>query len=231
VSFRRGGRGFTLLEALCTLVVFGFFMIVLFLTIGWGFRCFSLAVAKSDVTTEARRLALFIERELRSSTYFSVTTVTRRLGTDYRDAICFVSRNDWSVSGAYDGINGIPAWNRYFIYYATQRQPFGEFVRLSIAPTNLADIGSFPYPQFVNGGLQPAYLPEDPATLTLPDVESSRDIASSVQSFEVKRIPTTQEIEMRLLLRQNGMMARRANGDREGGTFELQYRVQPQNTL
>jgi hypothetical protein len=204
---------------------------VLFLTMAWGFRSFSLAVAKSDVTTEARRLALFVERELRSSTYFSVTVVERTVDEDRRDAICFVSRNDWSTPAAYDRSNGVPAWNRYFVYYATLREPFGEFVRLAIEPSGPAEIGSFPYAEFTNAGTQPNYLKEDPTGYNQADVESSRSIASSVQSFEVKKIPTTQELEMRLLLRQNGMMARRANGDREGGTFELQYRVQPQNTL
>jgi hypothetical protein len=227
----RARAGFTLVEALSTLCVFGTFLVILFLTIAWGFRAFSLAVAKSDVTTEARRMALFVERELRSSTYFSVTMVTRSLGTDRRDAICFVSRNDWSSPSAYDRFNGIPAWNRYFAYYATLRAPFGEFVRMSINPVLASEIGSFPYAPFADPVSQINYLRDDPTSTSQPDIESSRSIASSVQSFEVKKIPTTQEIEMRLLLRQNGIMARRANTVREGGTFELQYRVQPQNTL
>lgn len=228
---RRAKRGFTLVEALSTLCIFGIFVTVLFLTISWGFRSFSLAVAKSDVTTEARRMALFVERELRSSNYFSVTTVERSAGSERRDAICFVSRNDWASPEAYDHLQGVPAWNRYFIYYATQSVPHGQFIRLSIAPETPLDIGSFPYPKFTRPGSQNAYLREDPLNSGLPDVESTRAIASSVSSFQVKRLPTSQELQMRLLLRQNGLMARRADGHREGGTFEVQYRVQPQNTL
>jgi hypothetical protein len=218
-------------EALSTLVVFGFFMMVLFLTVAWGFRSFSLAIAKSDVTTEARRLSLFVERELRSSTYFSVSVVERTVGSDRRDAVCFVSRNSWSDASAYNQSKGTPAWNRYFVYYATLETPFGEFVRLAIDPPSAADVGAFPYPPFVAAGTQGNYLLESVTAYTAPDVESARSIAGSVQSFEVKKLPTTQELEFRLLLRQNGLMARRANGDREGGTFELQYTVQPQNTL
>lgn len=220
------------MEALCTLGVFGFFMVVLFLTVSWGFRSFSLAVAKSDVTTEARRLSLFLERELRSSTYFSISTVQREAGADQRrDALCFVSRNDWAAPEAYDPVNQTAAWNRYFVYYATLQKPFGQFVRLALIPRTPNELGSFPYPKFADIGSQGGYLREDPTSYRGGDVESSRVVASSVQRFEVKRLPTTQEVEMRLILRQNGLMARRANGDREGGTFELQYRVQPQNTL
>lgn len=224
--------GFTLVEALTTLLVFGFFMMVLFLTISWGFRSFSLAVAKSDVTTEARRMSLFVERELRSSTYFSLTLVQRKVGDNQRDAICFVSRNDWSAPEAYDRLNGIPKWNRYYVYYATLRSPFGEFVRLAINPTNPAEIGSFPYAPFTDPHTQNNYLLDNITAYSQPDVESARVVASSVQSLEMKKIVTTQELEIRLLLRQNGMMAaHRPDGHREGGTFELQYRVQPQNTL
>lgn len=207
-------------------------MTVLFLTVSWGFRSFSLAVAKSDVTTEARRLSLFMERELRSSTYFSISTVQRQVGGDLRrDGLCFVSRNDWSRPEAYDPVNSTAAWNRYFVYYATLQKPYGQFVRLALIPTRPADLGPFPYPRFADVGTQSQYLKEDPTTYRGGDVESSRVVAASVQRFEVKRLPTTQELELRLILRQNGLMARRANGDREGGTFELQYRVQPQNTL
>lgn len=228
----RPGAGFTLVEALVTVLVFGFFMMVLFLTVSWGFRSFSLAVAKSDVTTEARRMSLFVERELRSSTYFSLSLVQRKVGSDHRDAICFVSRNDWSSPDSYDRLNGIPNWNRYFVYYATLNAPFGEFARLAIKPTDPSQIGSFPYANFTDLGTQNNYLLDNINAYSQPDVESARVVASSVQSLEMRKIVTTQELEMRLLLRQNGMMsARRADGRREGGTFELQYRVQPQNTL
>lgn len=223
--------GFTLVEALSTLCVFGMFLGILFLTIGWGFRSFSLAIAKSDVTTEARRMALFVERELRSSSYFSVVTVERTLGADRRDAVCFVSRNDWAAPDSYDRINAVPAWNRYFLYYATLEAPHGKFIRMSMVPETPLDIGSFPYPRFADEASRPAYLKDNHLEHNLADVESTRAIATSVSSFQVKRLPTTQELQMRLLLRQNGLMARRANTHREGGTFELQYRVQPQNTL
>lgn len=228
----RSGRpsGFTLLEALCTLCVFGFFLALLFLTLGWGFRSFSLAVAKSDVTTEARRVALFVERELRSSTYFSVTTLQRRFGDERRDAICFVSRDDWSSSDSFNRADSQPRWNRYFVYYATLEEPFGRFYRLVLQPLTAAELGPFPYGPFTDPGRQPSYLRDSPTESGLADLESARLLAQSVQSFSVNRIAASQELEFRLLLRQSGLMARRANGDREGGTFELHYRVQPQNT-
>lgn len=226
--------GFTLVEALSTLVVFGFFLGVLFLTVAWGFRAFSLATARSDVTTEARRLSLFIEKELRSSSYFSISATRRSLGTERRDAVCFVSRNDWSTSDAFNQHKGAPEWNRYFIYYVTRVKPQGELVRLAIDPSSLPpeqaqEVGAFPYARYTAD--PSAFLPDNPTSGYPTDVETSRVLASSVQDFEVNPRPVTQELELRILLRQNGIMARRANGDREGGTFELQYLVKPQNSL
>ena len=212
------------------------FLGVLFLTIAWGFRSFSLAMARSDVTTEARRLTLYLERELRSSNYFSVTTERSLTSPERRDGICFVSRDDWSSPGAFDALEGRPAWNRYFVYYATDTQPYGQFVRLVLDPASVeADppdsaITAGPYPYGPFAGTPELYMLRDPLAYKGMDLEHLRVLASSVKSFEVNKLPTTQEIHMRFVLRQNGVMARRANGDREGGTFELQYRVKPQNT-
>ncbi len=233
----RSRRGFTVVEALVTLGVFSVFLAILFLTIAWGFRSFSLAMARSDVTTEARRLTLYLERELRSSNYFSITTAKQPTSADRRDGICFVSRDDWSSPGAFDALEGRPAWNRYFVYYATDKQPTGEFVRLVLDPASVKPeppndpIVAGPYPYGPFAGDPTLYMLRNPLTYVGPDLEHLRVLASSVKSFEVKKLPTTQEIQMRFLLRQNGVMARRGNGDREGGTFELQYRVKPQNTL
>ncbi len=233
MTHSRDKRGFTLVEALSTLVVFGFFLGILFLTVAWGFRAFSVAVSRSDVTTEARRLSLFIERELQSSSYFSIVTSNRTVASERRDAVCFVSRNDWSSPNAFNTNKGVPEWNRYFLYYATRKKPQGQLVRLSIDPTTLPpeqapEIGAFPYSRY---RFNPdPFLPDAPSTGYPTEVETARVIASSVQHFEASMRPVTQELELRILLRQNGMMARRANGDREGGTFELQYLIQPQNT-
>lgn len=231
---RRSVSGFTLVEALTTLVVFGFFLSVLFLTIHWGFRAFSLAVARSDVTTEARRISLFIEQELRGSSYFSIDSVGRNVGSDRRDAICFVSRNDWSAPNAFDQDKGSPNWNRYFLYYSTQSLPSGSLIRAVInpsaaGPTSTYEIGPFPFAGFSAGATN--YLKEGPSETYPSEVETARVLATSVKTFEVKLEPVTQNVDLRLLLRQNGVMARRANGVREGGTFELKYLVHPENTL
>lgn len=217
-----------------TLLVFGFFLAVLFLTIHWGFRAFSLSVARSDVTTEARRVSLFIEQELRGSSYFSVGSKSRTISGDRRDAICFVSRNDWSAPDSYNLKKGSPNWNRYFLYYSTTARPFGSFVRLSIdpskaSPTSAFETGPFPFAGF--SAHPDSYLKPGPPFRFPSEVETARVLATSVKLFEVKKEPVTQNVELRLLLRQNGVMAYRANKVREGGTFELKYLVHPENTL
>jgi hypothetical protein len=225
-------HGFTITEALVTLLVFSFFLAVLFVTMAYGFRTFSVAVARSDVTTEARRLVLFMEGELRTSAYFSVTEVPREVNGLARDGLCFVSMLDWSKPDSYNRIKGRPNWDRYLLYYATKELPSGRLVRVALNPQKPADVGSYPYPPFAaNPG---AYMLENPLDYgkgaNEKDLGNTRVLASKVKTFDVQLIPTTQEVEVRTLLRQNGIMSRRGDKNREGGTFELQYRVHPQNS-
>lgn len=227
------GRGFTITEALVTVLVFSFFLAVLFVTMAYGFRTFSVAVSRSDVTTEARRLMLFMESELRGSAYFSVSItprpVTIRPGVEAnRDGLCFASMNDWSDPDAYNRLEARPNWDRYLLYYATSELPAGRLVRLALDPQDAAEIGSFPYPPYV--AAPKFYLTNTPLALNGPDLANVKILASKVKSFHARRIPTSQEVEVRTILRQNGIMSRRGDKNREGGTFELKYRVHPQNT-
>ena len=86
--------GFTILEAMVTIGIFTLFLGILFFTMDYGFRAFSIAVARSDVTTEARRLNLFLDRELRSTDYFSVAINSRTVAGQRRDGLSFVSVED-----------------------------------------------------------------------------------------------------------------------------------------
>ena len=220
-------RGFTITEAIITVLVFSFFLAVLFVTISHGFRTYSVAVARSDVTTEARRIVLFLENELRSSAYFSVAVEKRSASGDHRDGLCFVSMLDWSRPDSFDSIEARPNWDRYLIYYATTELPAGELVRMALNPAS-DSVGSFPYPLFTQAPA--SYMLEDPLGYTGADLANTRVLASKVKSFEVKLIPVSQEVDIGILLRQNGIMSRRGDQTREGGTFELHYRVAPQNT-
>lgn len=225
---KTGELGFTMTEALVTILVFSFFLGVLFFTMSYGFRTFSVAVARSDVTTEARRLVLFMENELRSSEYFSVRPVHRSVVGQPRDGLCFVSVLDWARPGAYDRVEGRPDWDRYLLYYATTERPTGRLVRMALTPQQPADVGSFPYPPFAETPND--FLLQEPLDYKEPDMANVRVLASKVKSFSANLVPTTQEVEVRTILRQNGIMTRRGDKNREGGTFELHYRVHPQNT-
>ena len=225
---RKSHRGFTITEALVTVMVFSFFLAVLFMTIAHGFRTFSVAVARSDVTTEARRLVLFLEGELRSSAYFSVAKEQRTFRKLRRDGLCFVSMLDWSKSNSYDALEDRPNWDRYLLYYATPDQPSGQLVRMALNPGDPAMVGSFPYEPFANN--PSLYMDPVPVAYQGADLTNLRVLASKVKSFQVELIPTTQEVEIRTVLRQNGIMSRKGDRTREGGTFELHYRVKPQNT-
>lgn len=198
------------------------------MTISYGFRTYSLAVARSDVTTEARRLVLFLEDELRSSAYFSLSVVSKENRGLHRDGLCFVSMRDWSRPDSYNAIESRPNWDRYVVYYATNEQPSGQLVRMALSPINPDLIGSFPYKPFDDA--PNLYMKDDPLGYRGPDLSNTRVLASKLKSFEISLNPVSQEVEVKTLLRQNSIMSRRGDQTREGGTFELHYRVKPQNT-
>lgn len=224
---RRHTLGFTITEALVTVLILGFFILVLFMVVVWGFKTFAISVSRADVTTEARRIALFVEQELRGSAYFSVATESQMLGAERRDALCFVSRKDWA-NNAYDVTEAKPNFDRYFLYYATPEAPTGKLMRLEIIPATPEDVGRFPFrPFLVNPS---SFQLQDPTGNFPPTVSSARVLATSVKQFEVEKTFGTQEVDIKLLLREDGIAARRPDGSRLGGTFELHYRVRPQNT-
>ena len=176
-------------------------------------------------------MMLFLESELRSSAYFSMATVSRTVmvrGTVNRDGLCFVSVKDWSRADAYNRLEGRPNWDKYLLYYATQELPSGRLIRLDLTPQDALDVGSFPYPLFLAD--RDRYMTETPLSFGGDDLSSVRTLATKVKSFKVRLLPTTKEVEVRTVLRQNGIMSRRGDSNREGGTFELNYRVHPQNT-
>lgn len=224
---RQRASGFTIIEAIITVLVFTFFMGALLMILSYGFRTYSVALARSDVTTEARRMVLFLEDELRTSGYFSVSVIERKVGAQNlsRDGVCFVSMRDWSNAGSYNGLESRPNWDQYLVYYATVEEPVGKLVRMVLDPVDDDDVGSFPYPLF-----SAAYMLDDPPFYSGDDLVNSRVLASKVKEFRVTPVPTSQQINIRLLLRQNGVMSGRADRTREGGTFELNYTVKPQNT-
>lgn len=233
MRFRCSSTGFTITEALVTLLVFSFFIGILFVTLAHGFRTFSLSVARSDVTTEARRLLLYMESELRSTAYFSIAPVERMsdgpsLQHSRRDGLCFVSVLDWSKPNVYNRIEARPEWDRYVCYYATTEEPSGRLVRLALSPEKSEEVGSFPYAKF--GSVPFTYMVENPLALKLSDLANVRVIATKIKSFEVELLPAGQEVDVRTILRQNAIMSRRGDKRREGGTFELHYRIRPQNS-
>lgn len=225
---RSTNRGFTVMEALVTVSVFSLFFGVLLATISHGFRTYSVALARSDVAIEARRLVLFFEKELRGSSYFSVVTEKRTLNTGLsRDGICFVTLSDWSREDAYNNYETRPDWDRYTVYYATEDPTAGKLIRLVIDP---GTPGLRPYPYVPFLAFPDDYLLEEPIGATPNDVKNVRLLATKVKSFKVTLDPLQQEVRVHTLLRQNGLMSRRTDGLREGGTFELNYIIQPQNS-
>ena len=223
--------GFTIVEALITVLVFSLFMGAVFIIFDIGLTGFETSVARQGVQNDARRLGLYVDKELRSSnlvSFFVEDGVTRELNLEgrdvHRDALCFVSVKNWR-NEAFDPLAVEPRWDSYVCYYATRGYPVGRLIRSVIEPPP-EEIGPWPWEGLT--GTFDTYFNDDP-TLNGPAQTSFRVIANNVQEFRVVASTGGGKVHMRLRLREQTARFR-SSGDRIGSTFELNYSVTPYNT-
>lgn len=220
-----------MVEALVTVLVFSFFLAALFVIFDVGITGFELSVSRQGVQNDARRLGLYIDKELRSSNLVSFhveDSVTRVLNVDgrdvHRDGLCFVSVKNWR-GDAFDPLAVEPRWDSYVCYYATRGYPTGRLIRAVLEPP-AEEIG--PWPWVGLGGGVDSYFNDEPA-LNGPVQTSHRVVANNVQEFRVVSSTGGGKVHMRLRLREQTARFQ-ASGDRMGSTFELNYEITPYNT-
>lgn len=225
-------RGFTLVEAMTTVLVFGFFIGALFAMFHMGTRGFQLSVARQGVQNTARKLALYIDKEFRSSHLlsFDVESGSSRVvgGVDQyrRDGVCFVSVKDWDDPDVFDPLTLSPRWDRYTIYYATLHDnPYGKLVRATVEPP-ADEIGPFPFGPFRDNAWE--YMQDDPRSNGGYQT-SYRVLADNVAYFKVSVNRVGGKVRLQLGLRQD-TGKHRHTGKREGALFEMDYSIVPMNT-
>ncbi|MEW6283232.1 MAG: hypothetical protein AB1758_31780 [Candidatus Eremiobacterota bacterium] len=217
-------QGFTVVEAILTLSLFGFFMFAVFLVFQLGTQHFQLATLRQGLQLGATRVMLPLETDLRrtvSNSLLILNDASRRArfeGRSYRrDVVCLGSLRNWNAGASYDAATGAPLWDCYAIYYATREIPYGKLVREHV---NVAT-GTARTPWV---GLNPAlHLNDDPTFNRL----DQKILSPDVLEFAVTPSQGTYRIQLKL----RGRAAGRDGAPGSQEIFEVDRLIKAENNL
>lgn len=210
-------RGFTLLELILATSMLALLIIALFEAFDYGAKAFQLATSKQDSQAALTRAYSSLRDDLRRSHFRSVSRLERVVsheGAEYRrDGLCMAGLIDWEADTSFDEINGLPKWDSYILYYATQD---GRLVRSKLE-LDRPDYSPAPFADLEES----TYLNDDPRTNTGYQ-KSFRVLASGLLDFRVQSDVPTDTVSVRCLLELT------SRGKKNRSEFELE--VFPQNT-
>ncbi len=226
----KGRAGFTLLEALVSCAILGSLMLAACAVFELGMQGFRLGTTRLDLQGELRRVLTPLRKELRNSSYLSVSMVSPPLCSVQsnppqptpleavrRDAICFNGLRKW-VPGSYDVQNGLPKWDCYVVYFATQDSPDGTMVRMLFEDNTVDTI------------TRPLSLAE--ADLTTGNTKlidgEVRRLSAQVMEFAVELNPAEQVVQLHLRIR--GKAGRSLGRQTTAEILEVRTAVRPANT-
>lgn len=141
----------SLLEVTLASALFLILVGVAFYIFDYGVRASLLANTRGNLQTQATRTLLGLQADLRRSSYGSLTILSRPATCNgaavQRDALCFLGVGDWNQPNAYNATYGVPAFDRYIVYYATTEDPLGRIVR-SVYPATIVNCTVTPWSGF-----------------------------------------------------------------------------------
>lgn len=183
-------RGHTLIELLVGMAVLALLIGVIFLAFDYGTTTFRRANDRQGAQGEMARALTAMQTDLRRSHYRTVTALTLN-SSPRRDALALASLKDWHDEASFDGINGLPRWDRYVLYYATGQ---GWLVRALLDPVS-PDFSPVAFPN-----LDPASFCHDDPNLNAAPQTSFTVLTRAVDEFQVEAPPFAEHVEVRLRL-------------------------------
>lgn len=144
-------KGMSLLEVTLASALFLLLVGVAFYVFDYGVRASQVSNTRGNLQTQATRTLMALQADLRRSSYGSLTILSRPATcngtTVQRDALCFLGVGDWSQPSAFNTTYGVPAFDRYIVYYATTEDPLGRIVR-SVYPASIVNCTVTPWSGF-----------------------------------------------------------------------------------
>lgn len=194
--------GFSLLEAVTVLVIFGLLSVAALSVFAFGSRGFQQAVLRQGLLGESEAIRRKLAFDFKPSHQNTLEVVARKTTLSSgdlvsRDAVSFVTLSDWRNPANFTAA-GLPRWDRYVVYYPTTEES-GKLVRQIVDPGPLP--GPIPYADLdTNIGSNP---------VGNSNVLQTTILSHNVLSLEIDRNDERQLLELTLRLRARG--ARRVN--------------------
>lgn len=224
-------RGFTLLESLVTLSVFGGLLVFMFVVFSVGVSGFKVGTNRLDLQGEMRRVLTPLRKDLQNSSFQTISSLAVETNVPQnppmatptvqvqRDGLCMNGLRDLSSDDSYDPNSGLPVWDCFICYFATQDSPDGKLVRMLLRDRTPDVVG-------IPRSLSPGDL-----SLSNPDLLSQnlRVLSSQLMEFGVTLDPSNQLVRLQLRVRS------KAGHQEMGGrslveVLEIQTTVDPINT-
>lgn len=211
--------GYTLAEALVTLMIFASISGLAFLTFFRSTLFFQRSIVRQQLQSELTRFDVLFERDAVLTDHTLCYSEDRVLPIGVRDGLSMASVTDWYDPAYFDPTTQLPIWNEYIVYYAT-RGDEGKLYRQRVAPTAVPPNGfNVPYVTMLANM-------NDVSPQLNANVVKTTLVSEHVASFDV-RLRAMGDIEVNLRLHRRG--AGKVSGQRTE-TLESNFLVKPWNT-
>ncbi len=223
-------RGFTLLEAMFTVLIMGGLIAILAGVFSIASSNFKLGTTRLQLQGELRRILAPLRRDLRNSSFHSTATVEGSASvaarppdaaptvTVRRDGLSMAGLKEPGRDSSYQADDGKPLWDCYLLYFATLDNPNGKLVRAVLDDSPPRPLAK-PLNPFTTANLSMS----DPALVA----NGLRVLSEQVLAFEVELEPPTQMVHAHIKLR--GKEGRR-EGKSTAEILEVKISLRPANT-
>ena len=217
-------RGFSLPEILIGLVVLSGLMVGSFMIFDVGVSGFQVGTNRLDIQSDLRRILAPLRRDLRNSSFQSITAIRPGTGpgVGVRDGVCMAGLQESAGGALYNPSTGMPQWNCFVLYFATEQQGTGSMVRALLDDPTPGRTVASPLE-----GFNTTYLSYPNVPHAMPG--SVCVLSRQVVDFEVNTRVTDQAVDVRLHLR--APKVRVLQGRRElAEMLEVKISLRPANT-
>ncbi|ODT76972.1 hypothetical protein ABS71_02920 [bacterium SCN 62-11] len=208
-------RGFTLLEAVLSLAVLGSLMLVIFAVFSVGVAGFRVGTSRLQLQSDLRRVLAPLRKDLENSSFQSMSSTALEIPSlpARRDGLCLNGLRDALSDSSYAAGSGLPQWDCFVLYFATQDLPEGRLVRLLLRDTTPSVLSL------------PRSLTAADLSLANPDLigREIRVLSDLILDFRVRLDPSNQMIQLGLKLRSKA-------GKSRVEVLEIETIIDPANT-
>ncbi|MBX3171288.1 MAG: hypothetical protein KF760_28020 [Candidatus Eremiobacteraeota bacterium] len=221
-------RGFSVLELVLAMASLAMLFLLLFTIFRVGSASYRLNLNRVGLQSEARRLQASLQKDLRETSYRSVSHRKRQITLNdpslsvARDGLCFNALRSQNGVNLYEAQTGLPLWNSYLVYFATTDGAAGKLIRARVADPS--PLNSLPEPL---AAFSDAYLTYPGNSYVVQ--KDVKLLSTQVLSFSVELKDADQRVHTVVHLRQRSGAI--GTGSRQGlENLELLFSTRPLNT-